>query len=67
MALISAFVDTSGLFAVLTRVRVHFIRDWLPSGGFFAGHEWRMSPTPFPLHSAGLTLATVSNLIFRCL
>jgi len=26
-----------------------FIRDSLPSGGLFAGLEWRVSPTPFPL------------------
>lgn len=25
------------------------IRDALPSGGLFAGQEWRISPTPFPL------------------
>jgi hypothetical protein len=26
-----------------------FIRDLLPSGGLFAGQEWRVSPEPFPL------------------
>jgi hypothetical protein len=26
-----------------------FIRDSLPPGGLFAGQEWRISPTPFPL------------------
>ena len=26
-----------------------FIRDRLPAGGLFAGHTWRVSPTPFPL------------------
>lgn len=26
-----------------------FIRDVLPSGGLFAGMEWKVSPTPFPL------------------
>ena len=26
-----------------------FIRDALPSGGLFAGMEWKISPTPFPL------------------
>jgi hypothetical protein len=26
-----------------------FVRDRLPSDGLFAGHEWRISPTPFPL------------------
>ncbi len=25
------------------------IRDALPPGGLFAGHEWRISPAPFPL------------------
>jgi len=27
----------------------HFIRDRIPPEGLFAGHEWRISPTPFPL------------------
>ena len=26
-----------------------FIRDAIPSGGLFAGLEWKISPTPFPL------------------
>ena len=26
-----------------------FVRDHLPKGGLFAGHEWRISPTPFRL------------------
>src|ERR1700679_590707 len=26
-----------------------FIRDTLPPGGLFAGMEWKISPTPFPL------------------
>ena len=26
-----------------------FIRDSIPSGGLFAGLEWKISPTPFPL------------------
>src|SRR5664280_1168068 len=26
-----------------------FIRDLLPPGGLFAGLEWKISPTPFPL------------------
>ena len=25
------------------------IRDQLPAGGLFAGHEWRITPEPFPL------------------
>ena len=29
--------------------RAHFIRNHLPKGGLFAGHEWRVSPTPFRL------------------
>ncbi len=29
--------------------QARFIRDALPSGGLFAGQEWRISPTPFPL------------------
>src|ERR1019366_5357115 len=27
----------------------HFIRKQIPAGGLFAGLEWRISPTPFPL------------------
>jgi hypothetical protein len=27
----------------------NFIRDSLPPGGLFTGHEWRISPTPFKL------------------
>ena len=26
-----------------------FVRDAMPPGGLFAGHEWRVSPTPFVL------------------
>src|SRR6266446_763600 len=26
-----------------------FIRDSIPAGGLFAGLEWKISPTPFPL------------------
>ncbi len=29
--------------------RARFIRESLPDGGLFAGHEWRVSPTPFRL------------------
>src|SRR5947208_15464904 len=31
------------------RDRAVFIRDALPSEGLFAGHDWRISPAPFPL------------------
>lgn len=29
--------------------RARFVRDQMPAAGLFAGHEWRVSPTPFPL------------------
>jgi hypothetical protein len=29
--------------------RARWIRNQLPAGGLFAGHDWRISPTPFPL------------------
>ena len=29
--------------------RAHFIREQIPTGGLFAGHEWRISPAPFAL------------------
>ncbi len=34
---------------VNTAEQAKFIRDSLPPGGLFAGQEWRVSPTPFPL------------------
>jgi hypothetical protein len=34
---------------VTTAEQAKFIRDSLPPGGLFAGQEWRISPTPFPL------------------
>jgi len=30
-------------------IRARFIRDHLPTNGLFAGQQWRISPTPFPL------------------
>lgn len=32
--------------------RTRFIRDRLPAGGLFAGHEWRISPRPFILEAS---------------
>ncbi len=32
-----------------TADQAKFIRDWLPPGGLFAGHDWRISPAPFRL------------------
>jgi hypothetical protein len=29
--------------------QARFIRDSMPPGGLFAGHDWRISPAPFPL------------------
>jgi len=29
--------------------RARFVRDQLPEGGLFAGHDWRIAPDPFPL------------------
>ncbi len=29
--------------------RARFIRDQIPAGGLFAGLDWRISPTPFPI------------------
>jgi len=29
--------------------RARFIRGRVPAGGLFAGHQWRISPAPFPL------------------
>ncbi len=41
-----------------------FIRDSLPPGGLFAGMEWKISPTPFPL---GETLAKEIESLGRVL
>ena len=41
-----------------------FIRDSLPSGGLFAGMEWKISPAPFPLSE---TLAKEIELLGRVL
>jgi hypothetical protein len=32
-----------------TAEQAKFVRDSIPSGGLFAGLEWKISPTPFPL------------------
>ena len=32
--------------------RARFVRDQLPAGGLFAGHQWRISPDPFPIDAA---------------
>ena len=29
--------------------RARFVRSQMPEGGLFAGHDWRISPAPFPL------------------
>jgi hypothetical protein len=41
-----------------------FIRDSLPSGGLFAGMEWKISPVPFPL---GENLTNEIELLGRVL
>jgi hypothetical protein len=56
--------------------RAQLIRDSLPPGGLFAGLEWKVSPTPFPLgenlakeiESLGRVLLQfyrVANLLYR--
>ena len=35
--------------ATTASARAKFIRDSLPTGGLFAGQQWRTSPAPFPL------------------
>jgi hypothetical protein len=35
--------------SVNAATQAKFIRDALPPGGLFAGLDWRISPTPFPL------------------
>ena len=40
-------VNTGGQLSSAEKAR--FIREQIPSDGLFFGHEWRISPTPFPL------------------
>jgi hypothetical protein len=42
----------------------HLIREAMPHDGLFAGHEWRVSPAPFPL---GKTLADEIESLGRVL
>jgi hypothetical protein len=35
-----------------TPENARFVRDRMPAEGLFAGHEWRISPAPFPLGGA---------------
>lgn len=42
----------SGISTSLAEERALFVRDHQPEGGLFAGHEWRISPDPFPLPPA---------------
>lgn len=44
--------------------RAHHLRSQLPSGGLFAGQDWRLSPAPFPL---GKTLASEIESLGRVL
>ena len=32
--------------------RTQFVRDHMPAEGLFEGHDWRVSPKPFPLGPA---------------
>ena len=44
----------------------HFIRNSLPPGGLFAGHEWRVSPVPFPLSTElAKELETLGRVILQ--
>jgi hypothetical protein len=36
-------------FSQTAEAKARFIRAHLPQGGLFTGHEWRVSPSPFPL------------------
>ncbi len=44
----------------------HFIRSQMPANGLFAGHDWRISPAPFPL-GADLAeeLETLGRVLLR--
>jgi hypothetical protein len=46
--------------------RAHFVRRQLPHDGLFAGHEWRVSPTPFRLgKELARELETLGRLLLQ--
>src|SRR5262245_31959805 len=55
---------TNGRDLVNAAEHARLIRQSLPSGGLFAGHDWRVSPAPFPL---GATLAKEIDSLGRVL
>jgi hypothetical protein len=46
---VNLITDEDSLPAISAAKAAHFIRSQTPAGGLFAGQEWRVSPTPFPL------------------
>jgi hypothetical protein len=47
---VSSAILNSGIDSDAARAR--FVREQLPAEGLFAGHDWRVSPAPFPLSPA---------------
>lgn len=46
--------------------QVRAIRAALPPGGLFAGQQWRISPTPFPLgHQLGKEIETLGRVLLQ--
>ena len=44
----------------------HFIRQSLPAGGLFAGMEWKISPSPFPLgEKLGKELESLGRVLLQ--
>ncbi len=46
--------------------RARFVREHMPSEGLFAGHDWRVSPAPFPLSpSLAKELETLGRVLLQ--
>ena len=55
-------IDESSL-----KERARRIRERLPEGGLFAGHEWRISPRPFPLgKKLSKDLEKLGRVLLQC-
>src|SRR4051812_9899663 len=42
-----------------------FIRGQMPQQGLFAGHEWRVSPTPFPLGPLAKEIESLGRVLLQ--
>src|SRR6266581_3599507 len=42
-----------------------FIREQIPAGGLFAGMEWKISPTPFPLGDLAKEIESLGRVLLQ--